>query len=72
MYIYTYTTTNKSTMTNIYLTEASERDNWGQHFWGHCEFHVFRQRNFLGTPANLLLSSQKCQGVPFSPICQNS
>ena len=25
---------------------------------------------FLGIPLNLLLSSQKCQGVPFSPICQ--
>ena len=19
----------------------SERDKWGQHEWGHCEFHVF-------------------------------
>ena len=26
----------------------------------------------LGTPVNLLVSSQKCQGVPFSPICQKS
>ena len=25
----------------------------------------------MGTPVNLLLSSQKCQGVPFLPICQN-
>ena len=24
-----------------------------------------------GTPVNLLVSSQTCQGVPFSPICQN-
>ena len=32
----------------------------------------FWQRDLLGTPVNLLLSSQKCQGVPFSPICQNS
>ena len=30
----------------------------------------FFDRNFLGTPVNLLLSSQKCQGVP--PIYQNS
>ena len=29
------------------------------------------QRDFLGTPVNLLLSSQKCPGVPFSPICPN-
>ena len=27
---------------------------------------------FGGTPVNLLLFSQKCQGVPFSPSCQNS
>ena len=26
---------------------------------------------FGGTPGNLLLHSEKCQGVPFSPICQN-
>ena len=25
----------------------------------------------MGTPVNLLLRSQKCQVVPFSPICQN-
>ena len=31
----------------------------------------FGQRDFLVTPVNLLLSTQKCQGVPFSPICQN-
>ena len=30
----------------------------GQFFW---------QRDFLGTLVNLLWSSQKCQGVPFSP-----
>ena len=28
--------------------------------------------DLLGTPVNLLLSSQKCQGVPFSPICRIS
>ena len=27
---------------------------------------------FLGAPVNLLLSSQKCQGVPFFAICQTS
>ena len=33
---------------------------------------MFRQRDLLGTPINLLLSPQKCQGVPFSPIRQKS
>ena len=27
---------------------------------------MFFDRDFLGTPVNLLSSSQKCQGVPFS------
>ena len=31
----------------------------------------FDRGTFWGTPVNLLLSSQKCQGVPLSPICQN-
>ena len=22
-------------------TRLSERDKWGQHLWGHCNFHVF-------------------------------
>ena len=35
--------------------------------WGHCRFHVFFQRNFLGTPVYLLLCFQNCQGVPFAP-----
>ena len=33
---------------------------------------IFFDRDFLGTPFNLLLYSQKCQGVPLPPICQNS
>ena len=28
----------------------------------------FGQRDFLGTPVSLLVSPQKCQGVPFPPI----
>ena len=32
---------------------------------------VFFQRDFLGAPVNQFLSSQKCQGVPFFPSCQN-
>ena len=31
----------------------------------------FRQRDFLGTPVNLLLSSQKCQGVLFPQSVNN-
>ena len=27
---------------------SSERDEWGQHSWGHCKFIVFWQRDFLG------------------------
>ena len=30
----------------------------------------FDRGTFWGTPAKLLLSSQKCQGVPFSPTCR--
>ena len=30
------------------------------------------QRDFWGTSVSLLLYSQKCQGVPFPPSCQNS
>ena len=33
---------------------------------------MFFDRGTLGTPVNLLESSQKCQGIPFSLICQNS
>ena len=44
---------------------GSERDTWGQHYWGHCKFHVFDRGTFGGTLVNLLLSYQKCQGVPF-------
>ena len=33
---------------------------------------MFFDRDCLGTPVNLLSSSQKCQGVPFSPISRNS
>ena len=58
MYIYIY----------IHIHTHRKR-TWGQHSQSHCRSHVFVwQRDFLGTPANLLLPSQKCQGVPFSPI----
>ena len=37
---------------------------------GSLQMFMFFDRDFSGTPVNLLLYSQKCQGVPFSPICQ--
>ena len=33
---------------------------------GSLRFSCFWQRDFLGSPVNLLLYSEKCQGVPFS------
>ena len=51
--------------------QASERHKWGQHYWGHCKFHIF-DRDFLGTPVNLLVYFPKCQCVPFPPLCQES
>ena len=33
---------------------------------------MFFDRDFFGTPVNLLLSSQKSQGVPFFPICHKT
>ena len=38
---------------------------------GVTAFLLFVLRDLFGTPVNLLLSSQKCQGVPFSPSCQH-
>ena len=29
--------------------QESERDNWGQHSWGHCKFPVIFDRGFLDT-----------------------
>ena len=37
-----------------------------------ADFNLFDRGTFWGTPANLLLSSQKCQGVPLFPIRRNS
>ena len=54
----------------VHLERMSERDKWGQHYWGHCYF-MFFDRDFLDIPVNLLLSSRKCQGVPIFPIRQN-
>ena len=45
----------------------SERDKWGQHSWGHCKFHVFRQRDFLGTPVNILFIPPKSARVYLFP-----
>ena len=37
---------------------------------GSLHFFLCFLTDFLDTPVNLLLYSEKCQGVPFSPICQ--
>ena len=48
----------------------------GQLQGGHCKLFclfyecLFFVRDLLGTPVNLLVSSPKCQGVPFSTICR--
>ena len=63
---------NDNTIDNNMYIEASRNGTNGVSTNGVTAFFVvFCQRDFLGTPVNLLLSSQKCQGVPFSPICQN-
>ena len=46
-------------------TGISERDEWGQRWWGPCNFLFFWQRDFLGTPVNLLLSSQSATAYLF-------
>ena len=37
-----------------------------------ANFMLFDRGTFWVLPLNLRLSSQKCQGVPFSPICEKS
>ena len=45
------------------LRTFSEMDKWGQHYFGHCEVHVFvYQRDFWGTPVNLLCTFPKVPG----------
>ena len=47
----------------IIIRRSSERDEWGQHQWGHRRFCVFRQRDFLALPLDVF--SPKCQGILF-------
>ena len=42
----------------------------GSALMGSLQASRFLTEVLLGAPFNLLLSSEKCQGVPFSPICQ--
>ena len=51
---------------------SSDRDEWGSALMGYCELHVFLQRDFLGTPVNLLCIFPKVPGRTFVPSCQNS
>ena len=37
-----------------------------------ANFILVDRGDFWGTPVNIFLSSQKCQVVPLSPICQIS
>ena len=46
-------------------------NEWGQHQWGRCEFNAFRQRDFFGTPVNLLLSPPQVPGRTFFPNLSN-
>ena len=58
VYIYIYTYIGKGQMRSALMVSLQN------------SVFLFRQRDFLGTPVNLLLSSQKCQGVPFFTICK--
>ena len=61
------------------LRRSGRRGRWlfgkGQMGWalmGVTANFMFFDRDFWGAPIKLLVSSQKCQGVPFSPIRQNA
>ena len=43
------------------------KEQMGSALMGSLQISFFWQRDFLGTPVNRLLFSQKCQGVPFFP-----
>ena len=66
-------TWNKKRQNRHYTSKAVVKGHMGSALMG--SLHILclfdRGRDFLGSLVNLLLSSQKCQGVPFSPICQN-
>ena len=55
----------------MHLFGKQINNKWGQHLLGHCMISCLcflTEGLFGGTPVNLLVSSQKCQGVPFSPF----
>ena len=73
----TTTTTTTTTSTNNNDNKQSYAQSpyfgngqMGSALMGSLQISYF-STDLLGTPVNLLLSSQKCQVVPFSPICQN-
>ena len=43
----------------------------GSALMGSLQITYLFDRDFWVTPVDLLLSSQNCQGVPFSAICQD-
>ena len=63
-----HTDTNTGLKVSARAGKSSEGDKWGQHQWFYCNtlmlFDMLRG-TFWVLPFNLLLSSQKCQGVLF-------
>ena len=49
----------------------SQRDEWGQHSWGRCKFHVFDRGTFGLLPFTYLLSAQ-VPGHTFFPNLSKS
>ena len=67
------------TLTSTYHTRGSlmselvpGKGQMGSALMGSMHISCFLTGGPLGTPGNLLLSPQKCQGVHFSLICRNS
>ena len=46
---------------------CSERDEWGQHSWGHCKFHAFDRGTFWVLPSTYLFVFPKAPGRTFPP-----
>ena len=47
--------------------EFSERDKWGQHLWGHCEFHVFLTEGPFWVLPSAYFYLPKCASAYFFP-----
>ena len=51
---------------------CSDRDRLGKHSWVTAIFVLFDRGTFWVLPLTYFYIPKRCQGVPFSPICQNS